>query len=131
MKCKGIRSLMHIIVIFSLHAASLHMCLMYNMNPLWDSSQCLGCGAVTAEMMDHVIRLEKNKDSLQLDLQFTVSFVHGPFLHEKDNWATVSESEIVFFNNTGSLVINQVSCRSHVTRQGISQICRVILLHTM
>lgn len=43
--------------------------------------------------MDHIIRSEESKDSLQLDLQFTASFVHGPFLHERDNWAVVTESD--------------------------------------
>lgn len=48
-------------------------------------------------MMDHIIRLEESKDSQQLDLQFTASFVSGPSLHERDNWAVVTESEIGFF----------------------------------
>lgn len=47
-------------------------------------------------MMDHIIRLEESEDRLQLNLQFTASFVYGPFLHERDNWAVVTESEIVF-----------------------------------
>lgn len=57
---------------------------------------CLGCRAIAAEMMDHIIRSEESKDSRQLDLQFTPSFVHGAFLHERDNWAVVTESKIVF-----------------------------------
>lgn len=72
------------------------ICKRLHNNPLWDSFLCLGCGAVAAEMMDHIIRLEESKDSQQLDLQFTVSFVYGPFLREGDNWAVVTESEIVF-----------------------------------
>lgn len=72
------------------------ICKHLDTNPLWDSFLCLGCRAVAAKMMDHIIRSEGRKDSLRLDLQFTASFVHGPFLHEKDNWAVVTESEIVF-----------------------------------
>lgn len=67
-------------------------------------------------MMDHIIRLEESKDSQQLELQFTASSVYGPFLHERDNWAVVTESEIVFFNNAGNLAINQLSEPRHKTR---------------
>lgn len=49
---------------------------------------------VAAKMMDHIIRLEESKDRLRLDLQFTASIVRRPFLHERDNWAAVTESEI-------------------------------------
>lgn len=48
-------------------------------------------------MMDHIIRLEESKDSQQLDLQFTAFPMYEPFLHERDNWAVVTESVIVFF----------------------------------
>lgn len=78
----------------SLSGLHIWICKHLHTNPLWDSFPCPGCRAVAAEMMDHIIRLE---ESQQLDLQFTASFVCGPFLHERDNWDVVTESEIVFF----------------------------------
>lgn len=88
------------VIFFSPHSLSgLHswICKHLHTNPLWDSFPCLVCRAVTAEMMDHIIRLEESKDSQQLDLQFTAFSMYEPFLHERDNWAVVTESVIVFF----------------------------------
>lgn len=61
----------------------LRICKHVHTNPQRDSSPCPGCGAVAAEMMDHIIRLEESQDNQQLDSQFTASFVYGPFLHEQ------------------------------------------------
>lgn len=82
--------------------------------------------------MDRVIRLEKSKDSQELDLQFTASFEYGPFLHEEErhNWAEGLSWGGYFYNNMENLAINQASCLRHVTEQGISQTHRVIPLLT-
>lgn len=72
----------YVFVIFFPHSLSgLHtwICKHLHINPLWDSLPCLGCRAAAAEMMDHIIRLEESKDSRQLDLQFTASFVIWTF----------------------------------------------------
>lgn len=53
-----------------------------------------------------------------MDLQFTASFVHGPFLHERDNWAVVTESELVFLAQCGEPCnkSGQLSQPRHETR---------------
>lgn len=64
-------------------------------------------GAVTLNMMDHMIRLKLPASAVLNPL----SGLNRPFLHEQNNWAAVRVS--VEFNNERNLVINQVICQPY------------------